>query len=167
MDEEELQTILVRIEATLNSRPIIQDDDNDILTSAHFLTDEKLTTIPHGPESVRTEYLTRSFRQNQRPTVALWRRCQRECLLQLRTYHEVRRPARQGPKFKVADIVLLQQERTPRHMWKKARIDELLQRRDGRIRTVSLLLPDITNISRSVQLVSPLEMDHGVEDVED
>ena len=130
VDEEELQTILVGIEATLNSRPTIPEDDNEILTPAHFLTGGKLTTIHHGPDPVRREYLTRSFRQHQRPTESLWRRCQREYLLQLRTYHEFRRPVRQGPKFKVGDIVLLQEERMQRHMWKKARIDELFSGRE-------------------------------------
>jgi len=64
VDEKEIQTILVGIEAMLNSRPIIQDDDNETLTPAHFVTGEKLTNIPHGPEPVRTENLTRSFRQH-------------------------------------------------------------------------------------------------------
>jgi hypothetical protein len=52
-------------------------------------------------------------------------------------------------------------------MWKKARIDELLQGRDGRIRTLNLFLPDRTKISRPVQLVIPLEIDQGGEGVED
>jgi hypothetical protein len=73
VDVEELQTILVGIEAALNSRPINQNDD-ETLTPAHFLTGGKLTTIPHGPEPVRTEDLTRYFRQHQRLTEALWRR---------------------------------------------------------------------------------------------
>jgi len=107
VDEEELQTNLVGIEAALNSRPIIQDDDNETLTTAHFFTGGKLTTFPHGPEAVGTENLTRSFRQHQRLTEALWRRWQMEYLLQLRNYREVRIPARQGPKFKLGDIVLL------------------------------------------------------------
>jgi len=71
--EEELQTILVGIEAALNSRPIIQDDDNETLAPAHFLTGGNLTTIPYGSETVRTENLTRTFR-HQRLTEALWRR---------------------------------------------------------------------------------------------
>ena len=123
VDEEELQTILVGTEAALNSGPITQDDDNETLTPAHFLTGAKLTTIPHGPEPVRTENLTRSFRQHQRLTEALWRRWQMEYLIQLRNNHEIRRPARQGPKFKVGDIVLLLEERMPRRM------DESLDRR--------------------------------------
>ena len=71
--------------------------------------EEELQTILAGIES------TLNFRQHQRLTEALWRRWQREYLLQLRNYHEVNRPARQGPKFKVVNIDLLQEERTPRH----------------------------------------------------
>jgi hypothetical protein len=52
-------------------------------------------------------------------------------------------------------------------MWNNARLNELLQGRDGRIRTVGLLLQDRTKISRPVQLVIPLEIEQGEEDVED
>ena len=65
------------------------------------------------------------------------------------------------------EILFSYRRKERRDMWKKARIHELLQGRDGRIRTVSLLLPHITKISRPVQLVIPLEMDQGGEDVED
>ena len=116
---------------------------------------------------MRTENLNRSFRQNQRLNEALWRRLQREYLLKLRNYHELRRPARHGPKCKVGDIALLQEERKPRHMWNNARLNELLQGRDGRIPTVGLLLHDRTKISRPVQLVIPLEIEQGEQDVED
>jgi hypothetical protein len=106
VDAEELQTILVGTEVALNSRPITQDDENEKLTSAHFLTGGKLTTIQHGLEPVRTESLTRSF-QHQRLTETLWRRWQREYLHQLRSYHEVRRPARRGPKFKFFTVFIM------------------------------------------------------------
>jgi len=162
VDEEEIHTILVGTEAALNSRRIIQVDDNDILTPSHFLTGGKLTTIPHGPEPNRMENLTKSFRQLL--TEALCRGWQKEYLLHLRNYHEVRRPARQGSKFKVGDIVLLREKRMPRHMWKKARIDEILR---GQIRTVSLRLPDRTKISHPVQFVIPLEIDQYGNDVKD
>jgi len=52
-------------------------------------------------------------------------------------------------------------------MWKKARIDEVLQGRDGQIRTLILRLPDRAKISRPVLLVIPLWIDQGGEDVED
>jgi hypothetical protein len=85
----------------------------------------------------------------------------------LRSYHEVRRPAQQRPKLKVGDIVLLQQEKMPRQMWKKARIYELIPGRDGQILTVKLRLPDRNKISHPVQLFIPLEIDQGGEGVED
>ena len=69
--------------------------------------------------------------------------------------------------MEVGDIVLLQEERMPRLMWKKARFDELIPGRDSQIRTVYLRLPDRANISRPVQLVIPLEIDQVGEDVED
>jgi len=165
VDAEGLQTILVGTETALNWRSITQDDENGALTPAHFLTGGRLT-IPQGPEPVRTN-LTRAFQQHQRLTEALWRRWQREYLLQLRSYHEVRRPARQRPKLKVGDIVLLQEEKMPRQMWKKAQIYELIPGHDGQIRTVKLRLPDRTKISRPMQMFIPLEIDQGGEGVED
>jgi hypothetical protein len=76
-----------------------------------------------------------------------------------------RSPLRQGPKFKVGDVVLLQEEKQPRHMWEKARIEELCLGRDNQIQTVILRQSDKTRISRPVQMVIPLEIDQGGEDV--
>ena len=61
-DAEGLQTILVGIEAALNSKAITEDDENET-TPAHFLTGGRLTTIPQGPEPIRTQSLTRAFQQ--------------------------------------------------------------------------------------------------------
>jgi hypothetical protein len=47
VEEEGFNTILVGIEATLNSRPITQDEDNhEILTPSHFLIGERLISLP-------------------------------------------------------------------------------------------------------------------------
>ena len=61
VEEEEIQTILVGIENTLNSRTIIQQDDSKTLTPEQKLTVEKLTTNPHGSEPVMTENMTTYF----------------------------------------------------------------------------------------------------------
>jgi len=50
--DEELATILVSIEAALNSRPITQDTEN-ALTPAPFLCGSKLTTLPCTREPQR------------------------------------------------------------------------------------------------------------------
>jgi hypothetical protein len=166
VDAEELYTVLTSVEAALNSRPITQDD-NEPLTRSHSLNGGKLTTIPDGPEPTGTKMLTKAFRQSQKPTQDLRQRWQKKYLLQLRNYHEVRKPSRQGPIFKIGDMVLLQEDKTPRHMWKKTRIEDLRLGRGNQIRTVILRQPHTTRISRPVQLVIPLEIDHDVEDVRD
>jgi hypothetical protein len=129
VDAEGLCTVLTRIEVAMNSRTIIQDDNNKTLTPSYFFNGGKLTTLPDGPEPTGMKMLTKSFRQSQKLTQDLWRRWQKENLLQLRKYHEVRKQPQRGPKFKVGDTVLLQEEKQPRHMWKKAKIEELSRKR--------------------------------------
>jgi hypothetical protein len=47
VSEEGLNTILVAIEAAINSRPIVKaEDEAGALTPAHFLIGERLTAIP-------------------------------------------------------------------------------------------------------------------------
>jgi hypothetical protein len=52
-------------------------------------------------------------------------------------------------------------------MWQRARIHETRLGRDGKVRTVILRTANGINVSRPVQLVIPLEIDQGGEDVED
>jgi hypothetical protein len=52
-------------------------------------------------------------------------------------------------------------------MWKRAIIEELIEGRDGRVRTIVLRTPEGNNITRPIQLVIPLEVDQGGEDVEE
>jgi hypothetical protein len=90
----------------------------------------------------------------------------KEYLLELRNYHQVRQPQGGDARVKVGDLVL-QEEVLPRHLWKRARIEELRQGRDGNIRTIVLRTPDGTPLTRPVQLVIPLEIDQGGENVGD
>ena len=52
-------------------------------------------------------------------------------------------------------------------MWKKARVEELKVGRDGTTRTVVLRGANGTVLVRPIQLVIPLEVDQGWDDVED
>jgi hypothetical protein len=49
----------------------------------------------------------------------------------------------------------------------KGRVEELRPGRDGKVRTVILRTQDGRHLVRPVQLVIPLEVDQGGEDVED
>jgi hypothetical protein len=70
-------------------------------------------------------------------------------------------------RVRKGDIVLLQGDRRPRHMWKKARVEELKVGRDGVKTTAVLREANGTILVRPIQLVIPLEVDQGGEDVED
>ena len=52
-------------------------------------------------------------------------------------------------------------------MWKKARVDELKVGKDGTTRTAIRRGANGTVLVRPIQLVNPLEVDQGVENVKD
>ena len=167
VSEEGLNTTLVAIEAAINSRPIVQaEDEAGALTPAHFLTGERLTAIPSGPEPETNVNITKEFRMRQKHADDFWRWWQREYLTTLRSFHEVRQQ-QASTKLRRGDVALLQEDVRPRHMWKRAVIEQLIEGRDGMIRTVVLRTPEGNKITRPIQLVIPLEVDQGGEDVEE
>jgi hypothetical protein len=101
----------------------------------------------------------------QKVTEDFWRRWKKEYLLQLRNYNEVKRPPGEHHKFRVGDVILVQEDIQPRQMWKIARIEDVHQGKDWKIWTVTLRQADGTRISQ-VQVVISLEIDQGGEDVE-
>ncbi|XP_042906676.1 uncharacterized protein [Parasteatoda tepidariorum] len=163
LDEEGLSTALIGIEAALNSRPLIYEDDSSTaLTPSHFLTGRKLTAIPSSPNN--NTKLRKFYKQQQDLLDCFWKKWSKEYLLQLRSFHQVRNQDN-IINIRIGDIVLLQEDVRPRHMWKKARVVNLHEGRDGKIRSCELRVNG-HNITRPVALVIPLEVDKGGEDVE-
>ncbi|GBM19374.1 hypothetical protein AVEN_196005-1 [Araneus ventricosus] len=141
LDEEGLQTAFIGIEAALNSRPLVYEQENDsdeILTPAHFFTGKKLTLVPSDPEQ-KIANLTRNYRIQQDLLDTFWRKWSREYLLQLSTFHRVRNSDKSS-LVREGDVVLLHEKVTPRHMWKRARVDKLMKGRDGKVRSCLLRL---------------------------
>ncbi|GFR18715.1 DUF5641 domain-containing protein [Trichonephila clavata] len=107
------------IEAALNSRPLIYEEESDdnsaALTPAHFLTGRKLIAIPYRLENTR---FNKIYKQQQDLLDSFWKKWSKE-YLQLRSFHQVRNKD-STINIRVGDIVLLQEDIRPRHMWKKA-----------------------------------------------
>jgi len=165
--EEGLNSTFVAIEAAINSRPIVQaEGESGALTPAHFLVGGRPTAIPTGPHFETNGSLAKEFRMRQRLADDFWRRWQREYLTTLRNFHDVRQQ-QAFAKLRVGDVALLQEDVRPRHMWRKALVEQLIEGRVGRIRTVVLRTPEGNEITRPIQLVVPLEVDQGGEDVEE
>ncbi|GBO39729.1 hypothetical protein AVEN_161671-1 [Araneus ventricosus] len=77
LEDESLSTVLIGIEAALNSRSIVydygMDDQVEALTPAHFLIGQKLTTIPTSVET-KSVALTWLWINQQALLDSLWRR---------------------------------------------------------------------------------------------
>ncbi|GFQ78899.1 integrase catalytic domain-containing protein [Trichonephila clavata] len=110
-----------------------------------------------------TQGLIKSTSSSRTYSTVFGKKWSKEYLLQLRSFHQVRNKD-STINIRVGDIVLLQEDIRPRHMWKKARVMNLHQGRDGKIRSCELRVNG-RNVTRPVQLVIPLEIDQGGEDV--
>jgi hypothetical protein len=113
-----------------------------------------MTVIPSGAEPQTERNETKAHQSTQKLAYDFWKRWVKEYLLELRNFHEVSQPNKRSGKVRIGDIVL-QEDRRPRHMWKKARLEELNVGRDGAIRTAVLRAADGRVLVRPIQLVIP------------
>ncbi|GFQ79932.1 DUF5641 domain-containing protein [Trichonephila clavata] len=130
-----LLDLSIGIKAALNSRPLVYEEESDdnsaALTPAHILMGRKLTPIPSWLENTR---LNKIYKQQQDLLDCFWKKWSKEYLLQLRSFHQVRNKDN-TINIRVEDIVLLQEDVRLRHLWKKARVMNIHQGRDGKIRS--------------------------------
>lgn len=134
---EEMSTLLVQIEAILNSRPICRTDDAEIdaLTPAHFLIGRPITLIPEPDlQEVHLSRLSR-WQYFQRLTQQFWKRWSLEYL------NTLQRRAKWGVQTKnvqVNDIIILKEDNLPPAKWVLAKIIKLHPGDDGNVRIVTL-----------------------------
>jgi hypothetical protein len=163
VSEEGLNSTFVAIEAAIKSRPIVQaEDEAGALTPAHFLTGETNGNTIWTRAGDEREPIKRiqDATEARRRLLETW---QREYLTTLRSFHEVRQQ-QASTKCRRGDA-LLQEDVRPRHMWKKAVIEQLIEGPDGMIRTMVLRTPEWNKITHPIQLVNPLEVEQGGEDL--
>lgn len=136
---EELYTILVRIEAILNSRPLVAptDDPTDltVLTPGHLICGEQIIR-PLGPtiQEVSADNHT-AWAKIRHLELLFWQRWSKEYLetLQGRTkWATTERGA------EVGDLVVVKDQNMPPGQWKRGRITEIFPGKDGVVRSVRL-----------------------------
>jgi Family of unknown function (DUF5641)/Integrase zinc binding domain len=137
---EQFTTVLCKVEAVLNSRPLtpLSNDPNDfrILTPGHFLIGRPLVAVPdRNVEDVATNRLSR-WEGLQKMQQAFWSLWSREYLNQLQPRPKGRREVHE---FRVDDIVLLKDNNLPPMKWALGRIVKLFPNRsDGVVRNVEV-----------------------------
>lgn len=136
---EEFNTVLIQIEACLNSRPLcpLNEDSNDlmILTPGHFLIGRALKAAPEESLlEMKLNSLTR-WRFAQRLVQDFWKKWSSEYLTRLQ-----QRPKwmKQQENIKTGDIVLIKDEQMPPTQWALGRITETHEGKDKLVRAVTV-----------------------------
>ena len=129
---DEMLTVLVEIEGTLNSRPLTYDDNNpseEVLTPYHLIHGTRIHSLPEvlEPEEEFGENSATYTRRHKYQTKKLqhfWKRWQREYLTALRESHE-NKTAGKGISPKEGDVVV-HEDGVKRGLWKMGVVEGLI-----------------------------------------
>ena len=163
------QTLVVKVEATLNDRPLtyISDDprDPEPLTPLHLLYGRRITTLPYRTATTEEDIQDpdhgipdNQMRKSAKKLAILLRhfqtRWKQEYLTSLREFHKSRGNNHQ--KVRVGDIVQIHDE-APRLNWRLAVIEELIPGKDGLVRAANLRT-STGRTNRPIVKLYPLEV---------
>lgn len=156
---EEFTTVLARIEAVLNSRPLtpVSSDPHDLecLTPGHFLIGQPLLAIPLKSPPETTRRLANRFTLLDQCHQAFWRRWTCEYLT---TLQERSKWTNHVPNLNINDMVVVIENQSPPLVWRLGRVTELLLGDDGVVR-VARVLTRMGNITRPVFKLVPLPVE--------
>ncbi|XP_050065528.1 uncharacterized protein LOC126554498 [Aphis gossypii] len=154
---EEMSTVLTRVEACLNSRPItpMSSDPVDLsfLTPGHFLIGDAINAIPEPDETTTPDNRLDRWRRVTKYSQTLWNRWSTEYLNQLQV--RVKWAGTKGPSIKIGTVVIIRDSNLPPLQWRLGRVVKLESGTDGVVRAASVQ----TNSGvwkRAVRLLCPL-----------
>lgn len=162
LNYEEMSTLLVQIEAILNSRPLTQNstDANDLtaLTPGHFIVGGELTAVPEPSYSnVRVSSLSR-WQHLQKLKQDFWSRWSAEYLSELQ-------PRSKWYKGKITIVpgmlVVIREDNMPPQLWHLGRITEVTPGADGLVRVVKIRTAN-GQMSRSISKIAILPIEDNV-----
>lgn len=134
---EEMYTVLVQIEAILNSRPLCAISDHDLnpLTPSHFITGEPLTAVPEPNYLATPLNRLKHYKFLQHMVQGFWKRWSAEYITSLQ-----QRPKWQNKSQNLAigDLVVLKEPNIPQAKWLLGRISEVHPGPDGCVRVVTI-----------------------------
>ncbi|XP_057335449.1 uncharacterized protein LOC130674197 [Microplitis mediator] len=136
---EQFNTLVIEIEAILNSRPLtpISSDSNDplVLTPGHFLIGDSLTNLRgHDFTDIPTNRLS-TWEHIQKVKQDFWKRWSLEYLNELTRRTKWDKPE---PNITQGAVVLLRDDNSPPAQWVMGQVIECYPGDDGIIRTVKV-----------------------------
>jgi len=137
---EEFTTVLTRIEAVLNSRPLTpaSSDPRDLecITPGHFLIGQPLIAVPPRSTPDAKRNVRDRWKLLDQCHQAFWRRWSNEYLT---TLQERSKWTQNGPNLKVNDMVVIIDNHSPPLMWRLGRVMEVTPGADGIVRVARVL----------------------------
>ena len=135
-------TIVIEVESIVYARPItyVYDDEESVsypLTPSHLIYGLGITSTPkasHFEVISTSNALTRRAKHQRNVLRYFMNHWRRHYLLNLRE-NATKLTARNTPnrtEVKVGDIVLLKSDPTAQNFWKLAKVEELIEERDGK-----------------------------------
>ena len=178
-----MQTLIKEVEATVNSRPLTNEEDalssNIAIKPGHFLTLNPSTGIPdeeqdfkdddYLPVESSTDKLLKIWKKGQKTLNEFWKIWRDQYLVSLRERMQTqlksaRKVSEEFPK--VGDVIQVK-DNLPRESWRIGRIVYLVNSSDGQIRSAKVQLCNKRVIGRPLNLLFPLECSASVSDVKD
>lgn len=159
MTHEELQTLIIRIEGILNSRPLtpLSNDPQDLtpLTPSHFLIGRSSAIVPETLYNVENPPFLRRWKLINLLTQHFWKRWQIEYLHTLQPrgkWLNVTKNMTPGM------LVLIHDPHSPPSQWKLGRITQVFPGQDCQVRVVELKTKT-GNLTRPVVKIYPLPIE--------
>lgn len=150
---EEFSTVLIEIEAILNSRLLCPLSSNpselECLTPGHFLIGKSMTSFPEKNETKTTTNRLDRWRHCTQLKQRFWKKWMTEYISQLQKRIKWILPKN---NLAVGDIVLLMNEESPPFKWPLARVAEVFLGPDGKVRSVRVR----TNSGAFIRCISKL-----------
>ncbi|XP_049877966.1 uncharacterized protein LOC126375152 isoform X1 [Pectinophora gossypiella] len=157
---EELNTVLVQIEAVLNSRPLLpmtsNPDDFTYLTPGHFLIGTSLMTYPDHDVSNKPVNKLKMWNVCNNMVQSFWKIWYKHYLNVLQS-----RPKWQTAKsnITIGSLVLLVENNSPPLNWPMARVTQIFPGKDNHVRAFEVMTPNRKKHIRSVTKVCILPLD--------
>ncbi|XP_065356116.1 uncharacterized protein LOC135950508 [Calliphora vicina] len=157
---EELQTILVEVEAILNSRPIAprSDDPNDgeALTPGHMLIGSSLLALPdENLENHKTISYLKHWQMVTYLKQQFWTQWVRDYVL---TLQQKAKWFKSSQNIQIGRLVIVHEDNIPPQQWLLARIVKVIPGRDEKIRVVDVQTSKGI-LRRSIHKIAPLPID--------
>ena len=145
LDDESLRTLMIEVEAIVNSCPIATDDltdpdSLDVLTPNHLLTMKSSVILsPPGNFQRADVYSRKRWRRVQQLTDEFWQRWKKGYLQSLQVRQKWTAPRR---NLQEGDIVVMKDDSVPRNLWRLARVAAAHPDEDGYVGKVKLAVAD-------------------------